>query len=82
MIDAKRNYYPIDRVPEFWDWLVYLGRQKTIKIPREIYEEFSDTKDKHGNKDKLAEWAEQQEIKEALLFAEEVDRSLVNKNSV
>ncbi|MGD2091720.1 MAG: DUF4411 family protein [Candidatus Aminicenantes bacterium] len=79
LIDAKRNYYPIDRVPEFWDWLVYLGRQKTIKIPREIYEEFSDTKDKHGNKDKLAEWAEQQEIKEALLFAEEVDRSLVNK---
>ena len=45
LIDAKRNYYQIDRVPEFWEWLIYRGRQKTIKIPLEIYEEFSDSKD-------------------------------------
>jgi Domain of unknown function (DUF4411) len=79
LIDAKRNYYPIDRVPEFWDWLVYLGQQEKIKIPLEIYEEFTDKKDKHGKKDMLAVWAEQQENKEALLFEEEVDRSLVNQ---
>ncbi len=51
LIDAKRDYYPIDRVPEFWDWLVFHGQQGNIKIPIEVYEEFADTKDKDGNKD-------------------------------
>ncbi len=22
LIDADRDYYPIDRVPEFWDWIL------------------------------------------------------------
>ena len=25
LIDANRDYYPIERVPEFWDWLVAMG---------------------------------------------------------
>ena len=58
LIDAKRDYYPIDRVPEFWSWLVFKGQQGKIKIPIEVYEEFSDTKDKNGKKDALATWAE------------------------
>ncbi len=77
LIDAKRDYYPIDRVPEFWDWLVSHGNQGNIKIPIEVYEEFSDTKDKDGNKDTLAAWAEQTEVKEALLFKEEAEQDLV-----
>lgn len=39
LIDAKRDYYPIDRVPEFWDWLNFHGQQGNIKIPIEVYEE-------------------------------------------
>lgn len=27
LIDANRDYYPISRVPEFWDWLVHLGHR-------------------------------------------------------
>lgn len=77
LIDAKRDYYPIDRVPEFWEWIVYHGSQENIKIPIEMYEEFSDTKDKDGNKDELATWAEQPKVKEALLFAEEAEQDLV-----
>lgn len=77
LIDAKRDYYPIDRVPEFWDWLIHHGAQGNIKIPVEMYEEFSDTKDKEGNKDTLATWAEQIEVKKALLFVEEVEQDLV-----
>ncbi len=38
-IDANRDYYPIDRVPEFWEWLVDLGHSGQVKIPQEIYEE-------------------------------------------
>lgn len=77
LIDAKRDYYPIERIPEFWDWLIHHGLQASIKIPVEIYEEFSDTKDKDGNKDELAAWAEQIHVKEALLFEEEVEQDLV-----
>ena len=51
LIDAKRDYYPIDRVPEFWSWLVFQGQQDNIKIPIEV--------------------------KEALLFEEEVEQDLV-----
>ncbi|MEX0943615.1 MAG: DUF4411 family protein [Pseudomonadales bacterium] len=77
LIDAKRDYYPIDRIPEFWDWLIFKGEEGHIKIPVEVYEEFSDTKDKDGNKDLLAEWAEQAEVKDALLFSEEAGQDLV-----
>ncbi len=38
-IDANRDYYPIERVPEFWDWLAEMGRLWRVKIPQEIYEE-------------------------------------------
>jgi len=65
------------RVPEFWDWLIFHGQQGSIKIPIEVYEEFSDTKDKDGKKDDLATWAEQEDVKEALLFEEEAEQDLV-----
>lgn len=68
LIDAKRDYYPISRIPEFWDWIIYQGKQGNLKIPIEVYEEFSDTKDKNGEKDSLATWADQIEVKESLLL--------------
>ncbi len=77
LIDAKRDYYPISRVPEFWDWLIFQGQQGKIKIPIEVYEEFSDSKDKDGNKDSLASWSEQAEVKNSLLFEEEAEQDLV-----
>ena len=49
-IDANRDYYPIDRVPQFWEWLVSLGQMGQVKIPREIYEEVT-----VGN-DAVAKW--------------------------
>jgi len=27
LIDANRDYYPIARIPEFWEWLVYHGEE-------------------------------------------------------
>lgn len=77
LIDAKRDYYPISRVPEFWDWLIFQGQQGNIKIPVEVYEEFSDSRDNDGKKDSLATWAEQVEVKNALLFEEEAEQDLV-----
>lgn len=72
LIDANRDYYPIDRVPEFWEWLVYMGNRGSVKIPLEIYEEIKD-----GN-DLLADWTKQSETEKALLLGEEVDIGLVS----
>lgn len=77
LIDAKRDYYPISRIPEFWEWLIYQGHLGKIKIPIEIYEEFHDTKDKDGEMDELAVWAKREEVKQALLFAEQAEQDLV-----
>jgi len=77
LIDANRDYYPIGRVPEFWEWLIFHGEKGTIKIPIEVYEEFSDTKDKDGKKDELAVWSDQPKVREALLLNEEAEQDLV-----
>ena len=72
LIDANRDYYPLERVPEFWEWLENAGENGQVKIPLEVYEEISD-----GN-DELASWVKQEQIKAAFLLQEEVDVSLVS----
>ena len=69
LIDANRDYYPISRVPQFWDWLVAMGRQGRIKVPLEIYEEVI------VGKDTLAEWLN--DNKNAMLLDESVTADLV-----
>jgi len=73
LIDANRDYYPQDRVPEFWDWLIYMGEMGNIKIPIEVFGEL-----KKG-KDGLAAWAKKSETKTALELGEEVDITLVQR---
>ena len=75
LIDANRDYYSIDRVPEFWEWLVEAGRNGLVKIPIEVYEEI-----KEGNDDdRLAIWAKDGYVADALLLNEESEVSLVSK---
>lgn len=74
LIDANRDYYPIEAVPEFWEWLVEQGQEGSVKIPIEIYEEIT-----QGKEDDLSKWAREKGVKEALLFDEEVDINLVQK---
>lgn len=71
LIDANRDYYPIERVPEFWDWLLHHGEQGSVVVPLEVYEEIRD------GDDELAAWSRSAEFRESLLFAEEVDPGLV-----
>lgn len=52
LIDANRDYYPLGRVDEFWEWLIHHGEQGNIKIPIEIYEELKAGK-RAENDDKL-----------------------------
>ena len=76
LIDAKDYYYPIDRVPEFWDWLIFRGQKGNIKIPIEIYRECYGQK---GNEDELVVWAKRTEVKRALLLKESAEPDLVSR---
>jgi len=71
LIDANRDYYSIERVPEFWAWLVHQGQSDSVKVPLEIYEEIKD-----GN-DELAKWAKEDAVENALLLEEAADPALV-----
>lgn len=73
LIDANRDYYFIDRFPEFWDWLIFNGQTGNIKIPMEIFDEL-----KNGN-DRLSSWSKLEETKDALALNEEVNISLVQR---
>lgn len=74
LIDANRDYYPIEAIPEFWEWLINNGAEGYVKIPLEIYEEIT-----QGKEDELSKWAKEEEVKESLLLEEEVNIELLQK---
>jgi hypothetical protein len=39
LITAKNAYYPIDQIPEYWEWIQFQGSAGNIKLPLEIMEE-------------------------------------------
>ena len=57
LITAEHTYYPIDQIPEFWEWLQFQGQAGKIKLPLEIMEEILAGK-KHD--DPLLAWMNQQ----------------------
>jgi hypothetical protein len=76
LITANSTYYPLDQIPEFWDWLHHQAISNRIKIPREIMEEI-----KAGRKDDdpLLDWISIAEIEATLLLDEAVDAALVQR---
>src|SRR3546814_8678524 len=42
LITAHHLYYPVDAVPEFWEWLAHQGVAGQIKMPVETFEEVKD----------------------------------------
>lgn len=60
LIFSKNYHYQLDRVPEFWDWLVFHAEAGSVKLPREIYDEII------RQDDDLKEWAQMN--KDALLI--------------
>ena len=50
LIDARRDYYPPDRVPQFWQWLVDMGTRGQIRVPKEIFDDIA------RGKDELVDW--------------------------
>lgn len=76
LITAHNSYYPIGRVPEFWDWLLHQAEQARVAMPLEILEEVRDgTGD--PEKDLLFGWLHRAEVRNALLLKEEVSPEAV-----
>lgn len=76
LMTAHSTYYPIDRVPEFWEWLQHQASLGTIKVPLEIFEEVKDGPDDEG-RDLLFDWITTEDVKRDILLPEEVDAGLV-----
>jgi len=62
-IFAKRDYYPFDRVPEYWEWLLHNAHNDQLKVPQQIWDELQD------QDDDLRGWIRAN--KDDLIFAEE-----------
>jgi len=73
LIRAHEDYYPIDRVPQFWDWLVTVADAGYVKMPFEIHGEIA------ISNGLLKEWICEADTKRKLILDEEVSPSLLNK---
>ncbi len=78
LITASNSYYAIDQVPEYWEWLTYMGSQGRVKMPFEIFEEVKDGPD-DAQKDLLFAWLQEDANKTALLLDEKVDSGIVQR---
>lgn len=74
LITAHDQYYPLDAVPEFWEWLLYMADSKSVKMPLETFEEVT-----VGHEDGLVEWMKADGLSERLLLDEEVDPMMVRR---
>ena len=78
LITAGNRYYPIDVVPEFWEWLAHCGAAGDIKMPLETFEEVKDGSNDE-ERDLLFAWIQEEANKKAILFDEEVNSDLVRR---
>jgi hypothetical protein len=78
LITAHNYYYPVDAVPEFWEWLCHHGAAGRIKMPIEIFEEIKDGS-QDDTRDLLFDWIQDAQHKSDILLDEQVDPALVRQ---
>lgn len=78
LITAHNSYYPVDGVPEYWDWLAHMGQQGRVKMPFEIFEEIKDGPN-NADKDLLFAWLQNDANKRALLLNGSPDPVVVQR---
>ena len=72
LIRAHEDYYPLDRVPQYWQWLEEQASKGTIKMPFEIFIEIA------SSRGPLSEWIREDLVREALVLHEELDQGTVD----
>ena len=78
LITAKDSYYPLDAVPEFWEWLLHHAQAGQVKLPVEIFEEIKDGP-KEAERDLLYAWIQRPDVLAALVLREAVRLDLVQR---
>ena len=73
LIRAHEDYYGIDQVPQFWDWLLMSALNGMVKMPFEIHDEIA------ISNGPLKDWITTADVKKALILEEEVKRDLVDR---
>jgi len=73
LIRAHEDYYALDRVPQFWEWLLSIAEAGTAKMPFEIHDEIAVA---NGP---LPSWVCESHTKKVLILDEEVDADLFHK---
>ena len=74
LIRAHEDYYPIDRIRPFWDWLIAEARSERVKMPLEIYNEINPPEE-----NPLSAWIKDREVSSALILTEEIDPEIFNR---
>ncbi len=72
IIHAHDYYYNMDRVPEFWSWVLHHAANGSLKMPYETMDEV-----KGGEEAQHAQWLRKAEVRDRLLLDEEFDSGLV-----
>jgi hypothetical protein len=67
LIRAHEDYYPVDRIPQFWSWLQEMAEANFVKVPLQIYNEVA------PSRGLLAEWLRQGRVKGSLILNEPPD---------
>ena len=73
LIEANGRYYPLDRIPQFWDWLLTVGSAGSAKLPRQMHGEIQPPDGA------FRDWLSHPETTASLLFEEEPDQELLDR---
>src|SRR5690349_2673350 len=78
LIDAQRDYYAMDRVPQFWTWLLHHAEKGNVKMTQENLEEILESKDSEkGKADPLVKWCDDAEVQKLLVLDDDAYTELV-----
>jgi Domain of unknown function (DUF4411) len=73
LIRAHEDYYGLEQVPQFWQWLLGQAEAGHVKMPFEIHDEIAVA---NGA---LPDWIRDAAVKKALILGEEVDADLFDQ---
>jgi hypothetical protein len=74
LIRAHEDYYAIDRVPQFWEWLLVKAAADVVKLPFEIHGELA-----VSTKGRLKDWVTQPEVSKSLILNAQIDPTHLNR---
>jgi hypothetical protein len=76
LITANRDYYSMQMVPVFWEWLLHMAECGRVKMPIETLEEVRDGGGK-AKKDALVTWLNRPDVYEKLVLQEDAVPEIV-----